>query len=61
MPKLYTVQEAATLLSLSPKTIWKMVYARELACTRPRPRAVRIPANAIEELIEASTIPARVA
>jgi excisionase family DNA binding protein len=60
MPKLYKVPEAAALLSLSPKTVWKMIYARELTCTRIN-RAVRIPASAIEELIEAGTTPALVA
>jgi excisionase family DNA binding protein len=59
--KLYTVPEAAALLSLSPKTIWKMCYAREISCVRPRPRSVRIPASAIEEIIEANTTPAKVA
>ena len=59
--KLYTIPETAQLLSLSPKTIWKMIYSRELTCVRPRPRSVRIPASAIEELIEAGTTPARVA
>ncbi len=60
MPKLYKVPEAAVLLSLSPKTVWKLIYARELTCTRIN-RSVRVPEQAIAELIEAGTTPARVA
>jgi excisionase family DNA binding protein len=58
--RLCTVRETAAQLGLSTKTVWKMIYARELTCTRIR-RAVRVPETAISELIEASTVPAKVA
>lgn len=60
MPKLFKIPQAAELLSLSPKTLWKMVGAREITVTRIG-RSVRIPADAIERLIEEGTTPARVA
>jgi excisionase family DNA binding protein len=58
--KLYKVPETADQLGLSTKTIWKMIYAGELTCTRIG-RSVRIPEAAIQELIEGGTIPGRVA
>jgi predicted DNA-binding transcriptional regulator AlpA len=49
--KLLTVKESADQLGLSARTIW--------ACVVRRGRAVQIPQTAIDELIEAGTIPAK--
>jgi excisionase family DNA binding protein len=57
--KLHKVPEAAYELNLSSKTVWKMIYAGELTCTRIG-RSVRIPEEAIQELIDGGTIPARI-
>jgi excisionase family DNA binding protein len=57
MSRLLRVKEAADLLNLSPKTIWSMVYRRELDVVRIG-RSVRIPCAAIEALIERGTVPA---
>jgi excisionase family DNA binding protein len=60
MPKLYKVPQAAEALNVSPKTIWTWVGAREIDVVRLG-RCVRIPASAIERLIEEGLTPARVA
>ncbi len=60
MQRLYKVPEAAALINMSAKTMWKMVSAREIDVVRIG-RAVRIPAAAIERLIEEGLTPARVA
>jgi excisionase family DNA binding protein len=57
MPKLLRVPEAAELLGLSPKTVWTMVYRRDLEVVRIG-RSVRIPITTIEALIERGTVPA---
>lgn len=60
MQKLLTVPEAAELLNISPKTVWKnLVYARGVDVVRLG-RAVRIPSSAIDDLIAKGTTPARV-
>jgi excisionase family DNA binding protein len=56
--KLLTVKESAEQLGLSARTIWVWVYARKLGVVRLG-RAVRIPQTAIDELIEAGSIPAK--
>ncbi len=53
-----TVREAAEQLGLSPKTVWAWVYSRRLGFVRLG-RSVRIPQTAVDELIDAGTIPAR--
>jgi len=57
--KLLTVKQAADEMGLSARTIWAWVYARKLGVVRLG-RAVRIPQAAIDELIEAGSIPAQV-
>ncbi len=56
--KLYRVPEAAEMLGVSQKLIWKMVGAREIDVVRLG-RAVRIPGDSLETLISESTTPAR--
>jgi len=56
--KLLTVKQAADEMGLSARTIWAWVYARKLGVVRLG-RAVRIPQTAIDELIEAGSIPAK--
>jgi excisionase family DNA binding protein len=58
MTKLMRVPEAAELLNMSQKTIWAMIYRREVDVVRIG-RSVRIPLSAIDQLIERGTIPAR--
>jgi len=57
--KLLTVNQSAEQLGLSARTLWTWIYARKLGIVRLG-RAVRIPQTAIDELIEAGSIPARV-
>lgn len=60
MPKkLLTVKESAEQLGLSDRTVWAWIYARKLGVVRLG-RAVRIPQTAIDELIEAGSVPAKV-
>jgi excisionase family DNA binding protein len=56
--RMLTVKESADQLGLSARTIWAWVYARKLGVVRLG-RAVRIPQTAIDELIEAGSIPAQ--
>lgn len=56
--RLLTVKQAADEMGLSARTIWAWVYARKLSAVRLG-RAVRIPQAAIDELIEAGTMPAK--
>lgn len=58
MTQLISVKEAAALLGLKPATIRAWLYRRRLPCVHCG-RAVRIPAAAIAQFIEANTIPAR--
>jgi len=55
--KLLTVKESAEQLGLSARTVWAWIYARKLGVVRLG-RAVRIPQSAIDELIDAGSIPA---
>jgi excisionase family DNA binding protein len=57
--KLLTVKQSAEQLGLSARTVWAWIYARKLGVVRLG-RAVRIPQTAIDELIEAGSIPAKV-
>jgi excisionase family DNA binding protein len=57
--RLLTVPQAANEMGLSDRTVWAWIYARKLGIVRLG-RAVRIPRTAIEDLIEAGTIPAKV-
>jgi len=56
MKRLLTIPEAASRLGISPKTAWSWVYDRKLPVVRLG-RCVRIPDDALEILIEESTIP----
>ena len=55
--KLLRVNEAAERLNLSPKTIWAMIYRRDIEVVRIG-RSVRIAQDAIDRLIERGTVPA---
>jgi excisionase family DNA binding protein len=55
--RLLTVKESAEQLGLSARTLWAWIYARKVGVVRLG-RAVRIPQAAIDELIEAGSIPA---
>ena len=55
--KLLRVTEFAELLNLSPKTVWAMIYRRDLEVVRIG-RSVRIAQSTLNELIERGTMPA---
>jgi excisionase family DNA binding protein len=57
LTKLLRVPEAADLLNMSQKTIWAMIYRREIDVVRIG-RSVRVPQSAIDQLIERGTVPA---
>jgi excisionase family DNA binding protein len=57
--KLYKIIEASELISVSQKKLWQLIYARELCVVRIG-RSVRIPASALDSLIEQGTTPAKV-
>jgi excisionase family DNA binding protein len=59
--RLYRVREAAELLSVSEKLIWKKIALRDGLDVVRIGRSVRIPAESIDRLIEEGTTPARVA
>ena len=48
---LYTVQETAELLRLSPNTVYKWIRAGKLQRVKISPRAVRVTAESIERLL----------
>ncbi len=58
MEKLLTVPEAASALGLKPSTIRRLILERRIDVVRPLPRAVRIPAKAVEDRIKAGYRPA---
>jgi excisionase family DNA binding protein len=58
MNKLLSVREAGEVLNLRPATIRAWLLRRKLPRVKCG-RAVRIPADAIENFIAANTIPAR--
>lgn len=58
MSQLLTVKQAANLLSLKVATIRTWIYQRRLPCVRCG-RAVRIPADAVQQFIERNTVPAK--
>jgi excisionase family DNA binding protein len=57
--KLLTVKESADQLGLSARTVWAWIYARKLGVVRLG-RSVRISQTAIDDLIQAGSVPARV-
>lgn len=56
-PKLLTVTEAATALSIRPKTCWAWIGARKIATHRIG-RCVRIPATEIQRILDEGFTPA---
>ncbi|HXY15263.1 MAG TPA: helix-turn-helix domain-containing protein [Terriglobales bacterium] len=58
-PNLLRVEEAAEFLNLKPSTIRAWLLRRNLPAVRVGERAIRIPRTALEEMVAASTIPAR--
>lgn len=56
---LLRVEEAAELLNVKPSTVRAWLLRRKLPRVRIGQRAVRIPREALEELIAEGTIPAR--
>jgi excisionase family DNA binding protein len=57
--KLLTVQEAADRLGLKPSTVRLWIALRRVPSVRLGTRAIRIPADAIEELIVRGFTPAK--
>lgn len=49
--QLMTVQEAASVLAVSRKTIWQWIYQRRIASTLIG-RSRRIPISAVQEFVE---------
>jgi len=58
-PKLLTVQEAADRLGLKPSTLRLWLALRRLPSVRLGTRAIRIPSDAIEAIIERGYSPAK--
>ena len=58
MKVLLNVQETADRLGIRPATVRAWLLRRKLPCVHCG-RAVRVPADAVEEFIERNTIPAR--
>ena len=56
---LLTVAEAAGILSLSPKTVYKMIYEGRLGSKRLG-RAVRVPAADVRAVLDAAPSTARI-
>jgi excisionase family DNA binding protein len=56
--KLVSVREAAERLAVRPGTVRLWIRLRRLPCVRVGARAIRIPVNAVEELIERGFTPA---
>jgi excisionase family DNA binding protein len=56
---LMTVPGAASRLGVSNKCIWNWVYSRKLPVVRLSGRCLRIPSDAIDQLISDSFVPAR--
>ena len=56
-PALLTVPQVAKQLGIAEKTCWAWIYARRLPVTRLG-RCVRIPSDALDQMIEEATIPA---
>lgn len=56
--QLYSVADAATVLGISERTVWSMVYKRELASVRVG-HLRKIHKKEIDRYIELKTIPAR--
>jgi excisionase family DNA binding protein len=57
MIRLLKVPEAALRLNISVKTTWKMVYSRKVDVVHIG-RAVRIPEDSVDKLIDDGMLPA---
>jgi len=57
--KLLRVEEAAEFLNLKASTIRAWLLRRKLPCVHVGERAVRIPREALEQLIAENTVPAQ--
>jgi excisionase family DNA binding protein len=57
--KLVSVREAAERLAVRPGTLRLWIRLRRVPCVRVGERALRIPASAVEELIERGFVPAK--
>ena len=55
-PELLTVDDAASRLCIAKRTLYRLTDGGALPVVRITPRAVRIPADAIEEFIRARTV-----
>ena len=55
-PLLLTVEQAAGLLQIGRTHAWRLVNAGVLPCVRLSPRIVRVPRQALEELIAAGGV-----
>jgi excisionase family DNA binding protein len=55
---LLTVQEAANRLALKPATIRRWILTRRIDVVRPGARAVRVPASAVQKIIDQGFRPA---
>lgn len=53
----YTVPEAAKVVGVSAKTMWRFVWARKVRSVLIG-RSRRVPVSAIQEFIDKNTIPA---
>jgi len=57
--RLLRVEEAAEYLNVKPSTIRAWLLRRKLRFVRVGKRAVRIPVEALEELVSENLVPAR--
>ena len=57
MRQLLTVPEAAARMSISVKTVWKMVYGGKVDVVRIG-SSVRIPDDSVDKIIDDGTTPA---
>jgi excisionase family DNA binding protein len=55
-PLLLTVEQAAALLQIGRTHAWRLVNSGVLPCVRLSPRIVRVPRQALEELIAAGGV-----
>ncbi len=55
--KLITIREAANRLGLKESTIRKYILKRQIAYVKPSVRAVRIPIEELERILEAGLRP----
>ena len=53
-PRFYSVGEVAAILGLSPMTIYRAIADGEFPALKIRGRVI-VPANAVEQMIEAAT------